>query len=377
MRFPQRSIVLLILLLPIVAWAVVFGQKGVTLQRFWEENPGQQPLLDQLAVRVHSLPIPISSIQTNTLQIGVVFSGMERDVENRAWLAAFKRRMQILRIDYRLDVFYLPSNYSANDVVRVFDAIRASNFDYLVADDVTEYLRPEFEQILVQRTPKMILTNVSTPFNVWRFHPPLIYIGVDSSQSMGRLASYLDRRLSKNASIDVIAVDDSYLYDSRCSTFVNALETIGREVRDYYIVPDSQIDGYRAAMSSLDHGSVYLEGDSAQQEQFIFSCSAEVSAGVWEALNDAQVPQTYTNSWSGKPPYPSGTHNPHLLVTVLGMHDNKAIATAEVIKADIESRLLPMVYAEPSQLITQDMDEQTLNIMYEQAFMYSRPLWPL
>ncbi|MFD1239265.1 hypothetical protein ACFQ25_05130, partial [Latilactobacillus sakei subsp. carnosus] len=148
----------------------MFGQKGVTLQRFLEENPGQQALLDQLAVRVHSLPAPINSLQTATLQIGVIFSGSDSDIENKAWLIAFKRRMQILRIDYRLDVYYLPNGHDVRDVVRAFDAVGVSRFDYLVIDSVTEYLRPELERVLKRDYPKVIMLNVSTPFRVWRFH---------------------------------------------------------------------------------------------------------------------------------------------------------------------------------------------------------------
>ncbi len=376
MRFDVRSLCLLLLMIPMISWGGVFGQKGVTLQRFLEENPGQQALLDQLAVRVHSLPAPINSLQTATLQIGVIFSGSDSDIENKAWLIAFKRRMQILRIDYRLDVYYLPSGHDARDVVRAFDAVGVSRFDYLVIDSVTEYLRPELERVLKRDYPKVIMLNVSTPFRVWRFHPPLVYIGVDYSQSMGRLASYLDRRLSNAATIDVVTVEDAYLYDSRCSTFVNALEAVGRSVRDYYIVADSSEEGYRAAMSSLDHSSLHIDDEDTGREQFIFACTPNISLGVWEALKAAQVPYSYTNSWSGQAPYPGESSRPNLLVTVLGMHDNMAIATAEVVKAHMESRLSPMVYAESSQLITQEMDEQTLNIIYEQAFIYSRPLWP-
>jgi len=64
------------------------------------------------------------------------------------------------------------------------------------------------------------------------------------------------------------------------------------------------------------------------------------------------------------------------MVTVLEMKDYMAIAAAEAIKADMESRLLPRVFSESVTFLTQEMDQQTRNLIFQQALQYSSTLWP-
>lgn len=370
MLLRSRFFCLVSLFISPLLWGYTYDQTDYILQRFLEENSGEQPLLDQLSVRVSSPPVPLNFIQTKTLLIGMIFTGTESDLENRAWLVAFKKRMQALRIDYRLDVFYMSDTPTAARVASVYESVRNSSFDYLIVDGVNEYSRGPIERLLKRNSPRVIMLNVSSPFRAWRLHSPLVYVGVDHTQAMNRLSSYLNRRLEREATIDVISVEGSYLSDARCRVFVNQLKNMGRSISAHYSVQDSRQAGRQAALSLLKRRNAQKK----DVEHFIFSCTPAISTGVLLALDDHKVEQTYTNSWSGQLPHTTADDR-RVLVTVLGMHDNMAITSAEVIKANIESRLLPTVYVEPIQLFTQDMDQQTLNLMYEQVFRYSRSIW--
>ena len=369
----QQLFRIFLFILPLVftgaGWTFTFNQPATSLQRFLEENPSQLPLIEQFSVRVHSQPIQLVTTYAETQKIAVVLRDSPDLPPNQAWFFVFKRRMQELNIDFRLDVFYAPRSAGTASIVQIYEKIQSADFDYVIVDGVDDYSRPLIERLLRDDSQQVILLNSFAPYPDWHLHPPLLYIGTDVSRMMQRLASLLHRALSEDTIIDAILSSDEVMDQSRCQMFLNELNHFDRDVRYRYQSVNSKSEARDVANNLLQS----VPKDDAQQ--FIFSCTPEISEGVVAALEASQSRAT-TNAWLGQ----NGLENAHqkglLMVTVLEMKDYMAIAAAEAIKADMESRLLPRVFSETVTFLTQEMDQQTRNIIFQQALQYSSTLWP-
>lgn len=350
-------------------WTFTFNQSAMSLQRFLEENPSQLPLIEQLSVRVHSQPIPLVTTYPETQKIAVVLRDSPNMPQNQAWFFAFKRRMQELNIDFRLDVFHAARSAGTVSMVQIYEKIQSADFDYVIADGVDDYNRPLIERLLKMDDKQVILLNSFAPYPAWHLHPPLLYIGTDVARMMQRLASLLHRALTEDAIIDAILASDEMTGQNQCQMFLNELSHLGRGIRHRYQSVNSKSEAHEIANDLLQSGQ-HKDG-----QYFIFACTPDISEGVVAALEASQSRAT-TNAWLGQ----NGLENAHqkglLMVTVLEMKDYMAIAAAEAIKADMESRLLPRVFSESVTFLTQEMDQQTRNLIFQQALQYSSTLWP-
>lgn len=364
-----RGLLLVCFVLTPTSWAYNVVQPEFSLQRFLDSNPSQQPLMEQLSARVSSHPTPLATHESKTQKIAVVLSGQKGELKNKAWLMAFSRRMRELYLDFRIDVFYIAGNQKLQVTSDTFNNIARSAFDYVIVDGVNEYNRSSIEALLYRGQPKIILLGITAPVRAWRFHPPLIYIGIDLPKTIHRLASYINRTLDKEAIADLIMVNDAYENDQRCQVFINEWLALGRDIHKHFLIDNKAHMAFEIAQKRLQARDA-LTSD----QHFIFSCTPEISYGVLNAIEGHKG--VVTNAWTGQDLSDIELRQAHVLVTVLDMYDNMAITTAEAIKADVESRLLPSVYMESSRLLFQEMDEQTRRIMYQQAFRYSFPLWP-
>ena len=347
-------------------------QPEYSLQRFLEANPSQQPLMEQLQAKVWSQPTPTSIQAVHTTKIAVALRGQSGEIKNKAWLMAFNRRLRELGLNYRADIFYLPRQESYEATTDIFKAIKAGQFDYIVMDGLDEYSRPRIERLLYQGDSKILMLGMAAPVKAWRYHPPLIYIGIDLPKAMHRLASYINHSLSSHTIVDVIMVSGAFDDAQRCQVFMNEWMSLGRTVNQHVSIANEAPLAFQAATDLIQHAK--SDPLYKGQQHFIFSCTPEVSFGVLGAIGS--VEGVMTNAWNGQDLSDERLHREHILVTVLDMYDNMAIATAEAIRADLESRLLPDIYMESSSLLFPEMDQETRNIMFQKAFRYSYPLWP-
>ncbi|WP_067101181.1 type 1 periplasmic-binding domain-containing protein [Marinomonas atlantica] len=350
--------------------AYTFGQSSFSLKRFLDANPSQLPLIEQLSVRVRSQPVPLLANRPDTQKIAVVLHSDPSIVFNQAWLMTFKQRMKELSIDFRLDVFHIDSSDGIYSTLNTFQKIEAANFDYMIVDRVDDHNRPLLERILKTGQIEVLVRGVIAPFSAWRMHPPLLYIGMDRAKAMQSLASYLARMLDDGTIIDTLSVDDPYRNETGCQIFLNELYKEGYQIRRRYKLKDSAESAERIAQQIVN------ESQALGSSHFIFSCTPNLNEGVVQALSRQQKVLVSTNAWLGLNDWEDAYQLGIILVTVVGNLDYRAIAAAEAIKADIESRLLPAVYMESFSLLVQNMDEQTRNIIFQQALPYSMSLWP-
>lgn len=352
-------------------WAYDYGQTAFSLQRYLDSNPNQLPLIEQFSVRVHAQPLPLVAAHPATQKIAVVLRGAADSASDQAWILAFKRRMQELNVDFRLDVFHVAQDEGISSTLYTYKKVEAASFDYLIVDGVDDYNRPLLERILKRGEMEVIVLNSMAPFSAWNLHPPLMYIGIDSAKLMHRLASYLVRVLPEQSVLDVISTKDDYLNQRYCKIFVNELNELGRKVRFSYQVSDHMASAYVAARTILEQNIDTLAA------HFIFSCTPNIAQGVARAISERGTNSTATtNAWLGQQAIGQATQEGVVMVTVLEMKDNMAIAAAEAIKGDIEARLLPAIYMESFQMLTPEMDEQTRQLTFQQAVPYSSSLWP-
>ncbi|MBM6550526.1 hypothetical protein [Marinomonas ostreistagni] len=345
-------------------------QPEFSLQRFLDANPSQQPLMEQLQARVVSQPTPTSAQNIATQKIAVVLRGQRGELKNRAWLMAFKRRLREFDLATQVDIFYLPKHELHKVANPIFETIIETDYDYIVMDGLDEFSRPSIERILNRTQAEVLMLDVVAPVKAWRYHPPLIYIGVDLPKAMHRLASYIDRVLPIDTIVDVIMVRDAFDNGQRCQVFMNEWMSTGRKVNRHVAIANEAQLAFHATQELLQQ----TQRAHPEQQHFIFSCTPEVSFGVLGAIMEHD--NVLTNAWNGQDLSDPALRQQNVLVTVLDMYDNMAIAAAEAIKADLESRLLPDVYMETSLLLFQEMDDETRDIMFQQAFRYSFRLWP-
>lgn len=350
--------------------AYTFGQSSFSLKRFLDANPSQLPLIEQLSVRVRSQPVPLLATHPDTQKIAVVLHDSPSLIANQAWITTFKRRMQELSIDFRLDIFQVDRSDGVYSTLNTFRKIEAAHFDYIIVDRLDDHNRPLLERILKKGDIEVLMLNIIAPFASWRLHPPLLYIGIDRAKMMNNLASYLARILEEGTIIDTLSVDDPYQNETGCQLFLNALHQAGHSVRHRYELPDDAQFAKRIAQQ------IVQESQTQDSSHFLFACTPNISEGIAQALSQQQKMRVKTNGWLGQKGLEAANQQGTIMVTVVENLDYVAIAAAEAIKADIESRLLPIVYMESFRLLVQRMDKETRNITFQQALPYSMSLWP-
>ena len=358
------GILLLFTLLSTSASAYTFAQPRFALERYLEANPSQQALMDQFAVRVHNQPNTMGGVRTRAVRIGMLFTRPLSDVVSQRSLVAFKRRLQEIGVDFRLDLFELDQD--SIKLQRQLIRVTTSGFDYLLLDNVTSSLVPQIQRWLLKRQPKLLLGGLSAPVDAWRHTPPLIYLGVHESRTMSQLASLVVREF-ENRPIDAMVLPAGKIAEQRCAAFLNGLALAGNSVRNSYAVSDSEQASYEAAKSLLQQDT---------PPSFLFSCTQTQQKGVVQAIQELGLAQQVkTNNWGEQSWVELVEDRVFGRFTLLYPIDDLAIAAAEALRADLENRLLPQVYIESVQIATAAMDLESLELMYGQSNRYGGDVW--
>ncbi|WP_272643572.1 hypothetical protein [Marinomonas mediterranea] len=363
---PVKALVsLCILLLSSIGVSGNLNSYLVSTEDFFNQFPAEKVLSDQFSTRASSTPSPIVINQSKPIRIVLVVSSPLDDIENRTFLYSFKKRLQELRINYRLELFPVPpledvllsEHFYGSDVITA---------DYLVFDQLSPTFLPLIERALKTKSPKVILRNVVTPIKSWLNHSPLLYLGVDENKSMDRLASYLARQVPDGAMIDALTVQGNALAQLKCDYFFDALQKRGIRVRQSLEVENTVAEAEKAA-------AYLLKGMPAPY--FIFGCTENMSRGIVEAIRHNPQAIVTTNSWGKDAHEIEWLEQGYVSVIVLPMQDNLAIALAEALKNELNFDLVPKIYIAQTSLLTQDMDSESANLMFQQAYQYASLLW--
>jgi autoinducer 2-binding protein LuxP len=330
---------------------------------FYQANPEQISLAEQFTSMVYSLSIPIRIPQKKTVRIAVLLFGEIDSIGNRALLLSFKKRMRELKIDYRLDTYVDRSEHGKD--LEPYYKITEAQPDYIVITKFGFAQRRFVERFLRLGTPKVILYDFASPLRYWVDHPPLMYIGFDQKKATKKLASYLNRQLTKETRVSALVLADSYLGRVRCDLFLDEMVRYGRHVGAIRVVSDDKKQAFDATQLLL----------SEKSTDFIFSCSQNISDGVVAALQGDELGTVQTNSWGLSFNGIGDLESKRVKVSVFFMKDYLSIAAAEAIKLDLEGGNMPNLYIAHSNLVSSELDSQSLQLMAEQAYGYSVVLW--
>jgi autoinducer 2-binding protein LuxP len=330
---------------------------------FHQLMPRQEPLTELFASIVNSPPVSIRRPQKTPIRIAILLFGETESVGNKALLLSFKQRMRELNIDYRLDIY--ADNSEFGEDVSSYLKIKKMSPDYIVVTKLGFVQRRFLDGFLHSNKTKVILYDFATPLTYWVNHSPLMYVGFDQRQVAKQLASYLDRQLPQSTKLSALVLADNYLGHMRCDVFLDEMNKYGRTINSIDVVQDVREDAFVVTRALLDKADT----------DFIFSCSANISAGVIAALQEQEDFAVQTNSWGLSEGGVMALASEHIKVSVLFMKDYLSIALAEAIKLDLEGRNMPNLYIARSTLVPSELDPDSLQLIADQAYPYSVMLW--
>lgn len=325
---------------------------------FYFLHPAQQSLSQQFSTVVNAPPNPIDDPQRRPVHITILLFGRANTLKNLSLVDATQRRLNELKIDYRLDTVYGKRNqYDGIE----YDKLKRSRPDYVVITELDMVQSRYIEELLRDTHVKVIFYDMATPLSNWQYHAPFMYVGFDKIKIVDMLVSYLHRQLPPKATIAALLTDSSALGDLHCDAFLDAMAALNRPIQNIQTIDSTSQSGRAAAR-------ILLKEKSAD---FIFSCTQNISDGVVAALKEFPSEKVQTNSWGFSDNELSNLTSQRVLVSTLFRWDDLAIAIAEGIKSDIEGETAPKLYVARASLISSGLDEESLKLLINRAYRYS------
>ncbi|REG81043.1 substrate-binding domain-containing protein [Marinomonas pollencensis] len=325
---------------------------------FYSLFPAQQSLSEQFSAVINAPPDPVDILQRRPVHITILLFGRANNLKNLSLVDAAQRRLNELKIDYRLETVYGKRNHY--DVIE-YEKLKRSRPDYVVMTELDMVQSRYIEQLLRDTHVKVIFYDMATPLSNWQYHAPFMYVGFDKIKVVNMLVSYLHRQLPAKAKIAAFLADSSALGDLRCDAFLDAMAALNRPIQSIQTMDSTRQSGRAAARVLLEAKSV----------DFIFSCTQNISDGVVSALKEFPNQKVRTNSWGFSDNELSNLTSQRVLVSTLFRWDDLAIAIAEGIKSDIEGEPVPKLYMARASLISSGLDLDSLKLLIGRAYRYS------
>jgi len=341
----------------------IFANDFFTIDEFCHVHKKETMKMNLFNEIVHKDPIPINTEQNKIIKISIIYPAKELSDYWRRSEIAFKKRLDLLNIKYKIDFHFIESNNLIEKNKQIKEALK-QNIDYLVFTLNVNIHQKLITQLLSREKPKIIIQNMTTPLKQWEGNQPFMYVGFDHIKGSKLLANYFAKKFNKGAKYAMLYFKKGYISQMRGDSFIKILNEKGNfELLDsYYTNGEYQ--------KSLNSTLKILKANN--HIDFIYSCSTDVSIGAINAIKNLENPPL-VNGWGGGSKELDMIKNKELEVTVMRMNDDSAIAMAEAIKLDIEKnyKLLPKIYSGQFVLINKETNSSQIEKHKKNAFRYS------
>ncbi|MFC6672268.1 hypothetical protein [Marinobacterium aestuariivivens] len=190
------------------------------LEQYLQSHPEQLPLMEAFAARVRAEPVPLQARQQQPVRIAMIYPAIQTSDYWRRSVAALERRLDALRIDYRLLLQYSSPTDSAELLAGQLREALDWQPDYLVFTLDALPHRHMIERLLLRQRPRLILQNITTPLQDWSANPPFLYVGFDHRIGTRLLAREMLLQAGPGARYSTLYFSHGYISQMRGGTFV-------------------------------------------------------------------------------------------------------------------------------------------------------------
>lgn len=340
------------------------GYEFTRVSEFIESRPEQKGLMDSFSEMVRTTAKPLKARNSTAVKVAVIYPGVQSSDYWRRSIDAMEARMKHLNINYELRVFLSrPAVDNELQAEQLTSAIRWKA-DYLVYSADALNHRSAIQRILLKGKPKLILQNITTPFNHWHRHPPFLYTGFD--HELGTLK--LSERMLANQpeKYALLYFSPGYVSQMRGDTFAQEASQHPELIQtaSYYT------GGNRGKARAATEGVMKENPDL----DMIFACSTDIALGAIDALRKlGKLETVLLNGWGGGEAELQALQKKELDITVMRMNDDASVAIAEAIKLDIQglNDSIPQIYSGDMVILDQTTTADEVEMYKARAFRYS------
>ncbi|MCG8636131.1 MAG: substrate-binding domain-containing protein [Desulfobacterales bacterium] len=311
-----------------------------TLPEYEQRHPEQVPKAKAFSRMVSLKGVPLPETDRKPVSIAVIYPGMQASDYWHRSIAAFKARMDEIRLNYEISEFFTKPAVDYRIQEQMIRKSLDMNPDYLIFTlDIQRHKRI-IQRIITRRSPKVILQNITTPLRAWEGKQPFLYVGFDHILGTRKIARYFLEKTEGRGSYGLLYFSRGYVSVMRGDSFSESLKDYPdlRQAAAYYT--DGNRD--RARNASLEILNTFPDID------FLYACSTDVALGAIDALK--QTPGTdhiMVNGWGGGSGELEAVMAGDMDVTVMRINDDNGVAMAEAVRLDTEGRAdeVPQVFS--------------------------------
>ncbi len=358
-----RLLLLVLVLFPLQAFS---HEYYTPLDDYLQQHPEQVERMANFASIVSGPAIPLTAPQSRPVRIALIYPAFQTSDYWRLSILAFEARLKELNISYELQVHLSGLTDAPSVLATQLQQSLDWQPDYLVFTLGAQIHRQLIEKILTQKTPRLILQNVTTPMHDWTSQQPFLYVGFDHQAGTRLLAQSMLADSSSPKQYAMLYSSHGYISRLRGDTFIRlgSDHPDTRHLGSYYTNNDHDM-ARDATLQLLDrHPDLNM----------LFACTTDTALGAIEALRmRGKLEQVTLNGWGGGKAELEALHRGELDLTVMRMNDDNGVAMAEAIKAELEQRSdrVPQVFSGEMVLVTRDTPASDLKRLTDKAFRYS------
>ncbi len=346
---------------------LLWASEYYTLPAYEKRHPEQATRAKAFSRKVSLKGMPVSkSTHDKKVSIAVIYPAMQASDYWRRSIAAFKARMDEIRLNYEITEFFTKPAVDYRIQEQMIRKSLEMNPDYLIFTlDIGRHKRI-IQRIITRQSPKVILQNITTPLRAWEGKQPFLYVGFDHILGTRKIARYFLEKTDGKGNYALLYFSRGYVSVMRGDSFSDSLKNYPdlHQVAAYYTDGNRE----RARLSTLDILT------TSPDINFIYACATDVALGAIDALK--QTPGTdhiMVNGWGGGSNELSAIMAGDMDVTVMRINDDNGVAMAEAIRLDIEGRAheVPQVFSGKFALVEKGIQPKRLFELKQSAFRYS------
>jgi autoinducer 2-binding protein LuxP len=372
-----------IIFLSLMIWFILTGlsvpnqswaSEYFTLPEYEQLHPEQIPKAKAFSrmVSLKGAPLSKTAQGKKPVSISVIYPGMQASDYWRRSIAAFKARMDEIRLNYEITEFFTKPAVDYRIQEQMIRKSLEMNPDYLIFTlDIGRHKRI-IQRIITRQSPKVILQNITTPLRAWEGKQPFLYVGFDHILGTRKIADYFLEKTKGRGSYGLLYFSRGYVSVMRGDSFSESLKNFPdlRQAAAYYTDGNRE----RARNASLDILKTFPDID------FLYACSTDVALGAIDALK--QTPGTdhiLVNGWGGGSSELDAVMAGEMDVTVMRINDDNGVAMAEAIRLDVEGRAheVPQIFSGEFALVKKGIQPKRIFELKQTAFRYSGMDTPL
>lgn len=343
--------------------------EAITMLEYFELNPDQKDLLDELRAISSTVAVPVT-VEVEKQFIAFVSPSFNLSEGWARGRIGFEKRLKELKIPYQIDDYGSTDQDHQRQAAHV-DAILAAGterYSFVVFGPTELGIQKGNIERLIDAGFNVTVWNYTTPFKTMKSDQPLSYIGFDHAEGANLLCDWTLERTGGVGNFAIMRFIPGFLDDQRNGVFSDCVERGGMvNVYDHFAEGDNE-KAYQGTMSTL---TAYPD------IVMIHAGNTATALGAGNALIErGMAGKILVNGWGGGRSELDAILAGSLQVTPLRLADDFGVFPAEILKMVLEGNKdrIPLVGAGEFILVDDSFSAQDMLDATEYAFRYSQTL---